>query len=196
MSAGDEKLDPFLRELVEGGVSEAEAMDLLADSLEPAPLPAALRARILATTRTESRFASFAEQVAELADVALDTARELLLGIDREESWGPAAVPAMRLYNFEGGPAVADAITGFVRMPVGSAFPQHTHIGEETVLVLQGRLKESNGDVVGPGDVKKSAAGTEHSFEVMEGPELIYLVIAQSGITIGDEKFGPDDPRM
>jgi hypothetical protein len=196
VTGGDDELDPFLRELSEAGVSEAEAMDALVDALEPAPLPAALRARILASTRTESRFASFADQVAKLVDVAVDTAKELLLGIDREESWGPAAVPAMQLYNFDGGPAVTNAITGFVRMPVGSAFPHHAHIGQETVLVLQGRLKESNGDIVGPGDVKVGAAGTEHAFEVMEGPELIYLVVVQKGITIGEETFGPDDPRM
>ncbi len=193
---GDEELDPFLREVAESGVSAEDAMDALASSLEPAPVPDALRARILASTRTEGRFASFAAQVAEIVDVAVDTAKELLLGIDEDESWGPAAVPAMKLYNFEGGPAVANAIAGFVRMPVGSVFPHHSHIGEETLLVLQGSFRESNGDVVGPGEVKVSGTDVEHSFEVLEGPELIYLVVVHDGIRIGDETFGPDDPRM
>ncbi len=198
MTSGDEtlELDPFLRELAEAGVSEAEAMEVLLDSLEPAPLPATLRARILEATRTESRFASFTAQVAKLVDVTVDTAKELLLGIDREESWGPAAVPAMLLYNFDGGPAVANAIAGFVRMPAGSSFPLHSHLGEETVLVLQGRYRENDGRIVGPGETRVSTTETHHSFEVLEGAELIYLVVAQNGIEIGDRTFGPDDPTM
>jgi len=138
---GDER-DPFLRELAEAGVEESDAMDALVDGLEPAPLPSALRARILASVKAESRFLSFADQVAALVDVAVDRAKELLLGIDAEESWGDSIVPAMRLYNFDGGPSVANAITGFVRMPPGSAFPHHVHVGQETVLVLQGQFRE------------------------------------------------------
>jgi len=192
---GDER-DPFLRELAEAGVEESDAMDALVDGLEPAPLPSALRARILASVKAESRFLSFADQVAALVDVAVDRAKELLLGIDAEESWGDSIVPAMRLYNFDGGPSVANAITGFVRMPPGSAFPHHVHVGQETVLVLQGQFREDNGDVVGPSEKKVSDAGSAHSFEVLDGPELIYLVVVQEGVELGGETIGPEDPRL
>lgn len=196
MSGDDHTIDPFLRELAEAGVNEAEAIDALVDGLEPARLPDGLRARILASVAAEPRFASFAEQVARLVDVTVERARALIAAIDDPASWGPSAVPLMQLYNFDGGPAVANAITGFIRMPSGSTFPLHEHVGDETVLVMQGSFRDSRGQTFGPSEIASSPAGSAHSFTVESGPELIYLAVVQGGVRLDGETYGPDDPRL
>jgi anti-sigma factor ChrR (cupin superfamily) len=44
----------------------------------------------------------------------------------------------------------ADA--GFVRVAAGTVFPLHRHVGDETVLVLQGSYSDSDGAVVRAGE--------------------------------------------
>lgn len=188
--------DPFLRELAADGVSPGEAMEALAEGVEAAPLPDGLRARMLAATETTARFASAAQQVARLVDLSLAAALDLLVGVDRAESWTDGPFPGIGLYNFEGGPEVRGAITGFVRMMPGAVFPHHRHVGVEQVLVLSGRFRDSRGQVAEAGDLAVNDPGTEHSFEVLPGPELFYLVVASGGVQIGDEHFSPEDPRL
>jgi mannose-6-phosphate isomerase-like protein (cupin superfamily) len=196
VSGDEDMIDPFLSELAEAGVSKAEAMDILTFALGPAPLPDGLRARILASVAAEPRFAAFAEQVAKLVDVTVERARRLIAAIDDPSSWGPSAVPLMQLYNFDGGPRVANAITGFIRMPPDSTFPLHEHVGDEVVLVLRGSFRDSRGQTVGQGEIATSPAGSAHAFTVESGPELLYLVVVQGGVRLGGETYGPDDPRL
>ncbi|MBW2464542.1 MAG: cupin domain-containing protein, partial [Deltaproteobacteria bacterium] len=141
--------DAFLRELGEGGLSESDAMEALIGSLEAATTTDGLRARILASTETTARFAFALEEVASLVHVSVQGARDLLLGIDVSDSWVDAPFPGVGLYNFEGGPEVRGAVTGFVRMMAGSVFPHHHHEGQESILVLSGRFRDSHGKVAG-----------------------------------------------
>jgi putative transcriptional regulator len=168
----------------------------LAAGLTPVTPSGDLRADILGDARPEARFLDLSEQVATLMDVSTDRAISRLAGIDDEQSWEQGPFAGIDLYHLDGGPAVSDAIVGFVRIEPGAAFPEHEHLGTETVLVLQGAYRDSDGVVYRRGDQNIKAAGSSHDFEALEGPPLIYLVVAFEGVAIGEMILGPDDPRM
>jgi putative transcriptional regulator len=188
----DELLDAFLADLPEDGV------DALVAAVEGEGVaPPALRADLLREARLEGRFHRFAARVADLLDVSEETARALLDGIGRAESWGDGGVPGVDLYHVEGGPAVANAITGFVRMSAGADFPEHTHLGDEVVLVIQGSFQDgASGRVHRAGEAVHMPEGTAHGFRVRPGPALVYLVVLQEGLKIGDMVRRADDPDM
>lgn len=162
--------------------------------LTPVSPPAALFERIAQETATQPRFDRFAQSVASLLDLEIDQAKYLLGRLGDAAAWQPGFFRGMELQHAEGGPRVRDAVTGFVRLTEGSVFPEHHHLGDERILVLQGRCQDGD-EVHGPGDVIEMAAGTSHSFRVCPGPDFVYLAVVHDGLRIGDWTIGPDDPR-
>ncbi len=158
------------------------------DPVEPAP---ALRARLLDSVAAGGRFADFTGAFAKLFDVATDRARELLDLIDDAAAWvaGPGT---SQLVHFDGGPAVAGNDNGFVRVPPSTRFPNHEHLGQETVLILQGSATDSDGRVYRRGDVITKPAGSTHWFETHAGPDFVYAV------TVGGVNFAVEggDPSF
>ncbi|HEX2568344.1 MAG TPA: cupin domain-containing protein [Polyangia bacterium] len=159
----------------------AEALGTVALALDPVPPPPGGRERLLAATRT-GRFADFAERVARFFDVARERAGELLDWIDEPGRW-ERQLDWIHLVHLEGGPAVAGADAGFVRLRAGTRFPAHRHLGEERVLVLQGTLHLDDGRVLRRGDGVVSLTGTAHSFYVGDEVDCIYAVV-HKGIEI------------
>jgi putative transcriptional regulator len=155
---------------------------------------AALQDRLMRSIDGASRFERFAARVGALCDLAHDAAQKLLDSIDDATKWSGS--PEMSLFDIQGGPRVAGAVVGFVRMPAGAAFPHHMHLGEEIVLVLQGGLIDEDGTSYRAGEESVRAPGTAHSFTAAPGPDLLYLVVAEKGLQIGDSTFGPGDPGM
>jgi anti-sigma factor ChrR (cupin superfamily) len=155
--------------------------------LPPVAPPRALRDRIFAVVDGASRFETLVGRVAGMLDLARDRARELLAFIDDAARWVPGPASS-RLIHLEGGPAVAGANCGFVRLAAGAAFPHHRHLGEEHVLVLQGGFEDSDGATLHRGDEAFKTAGSEHAFTALPGVDLVYLVVLGGGIDI------PSDP--
>ena len=155
--------------------------------LPPVTPPAALRDRIFGVIDGASRFETLVGRVAGMLDVARDRARELLAWIDDAGHWVPGPSPSS-LIHLPGGPAVAGANCGFVRLAAGSPFPHHRHLGEEHVLVLQGGFEDSDGATLHRGDEAFKPAGSEHGFTALPGVDLVYLVVLAGGIEI------PSDP--
>ena len=169
----------------------------LALALPAAAPPPALRDRLLATVAETNRFERFQHQIAKCIDVSVAEASRLLAGIDRPESWVPGLIDGMELYHLEGGPQVAGAISGFIRLAAGTRFPQHRHLGEETIVVVQGQLREDDGQLFSPGEVATMSAGSEHAFSVPDGPDLIYLLVVFEGVDFGRGMvFRPGDPEL
>jgi quercetin dioxygenase-like cupin family protein len=190
----DDLVDPFLAD-----VPEDADVGALVESLGGSPeAPSAeLRAKLLGEVGTEGRFERFVATAAEILDVDEGEMRRLLDGIADDANWHGSPFPDVNLFDVEGGPRVAGAITGFVRMPAGAAFPEHHHLGDETVLVLQGSCEDGvSGEVVRPGDVARRAAGTAHDFRARPGPDLVFLVVVQRGLRIGDVELGPNAPEI
>lgn len=192
-------LDGFLREASEEpGMPElldALEAEAIVDAPEGAAPPASLRASLFEALALEGRFDRFIEGVASLLHIDDAGAKRLLDGIGECANWVPSPLPQVTLYHIDGGPEVADAVTGFVRMEAGEMFPEHQHCGHESVLVLQGSLlDQTSGEVFHPGEIATQEAGTSHSFIVRDGPDLVYLVVAQQGVMLGDQHISPDSP--
>lgn len=190
----DDLIDEFLSEVPP---DEVEALSEALAGTGAGPGATDVRARLLSDATTEGRFERFVSAAADLLDVDAAKMRQLLDRIGDPSSWYASKLPDVSLIDLEGGPRVADAITGFIRMPAGAVFPEHAHLGDEQVLVLQGSFLDGvSGQVHRPGELVELPAGTAHDFRVRPGPDLVYMVVAQRGIRIGDEDIGPDDPRV
>jgi quercetin dioxygenase-like cupin family protein len=163
------------------------------------PAPRGLR-DLLTRAPLRGRLYRFTEPLAALMDVDHATAQQLLDGLDEPEPFEPGPFPGLdiALRHISGGPAVQNAITGFVRIGPGTAFPHHEHLGDEHVLILQGHCVETQtGTVAGPGEVVTRPGGTAHEIEALPGAtDLVYLAVVHTGVRIGDTVMGPDSPEL
>lgn len=165
--------------------------------LEPAAPSERLRERLLGELRTSGRHERHAERVAEMLDVALDAARAMLDRAGTASAYEPGPFEGVELLHVEGGPKARGAITGFVRIPAGRAFPRHAHLGAETVLVISGSILEpETGRVHRTGDLVRADEHQEHSVLARPGPDLVYLAVLFHGLRIGDTELRADDPRL
>jgi putative transcriptional regulator len=120
--------------------------------------------------------------MAQLFDITVDRARELLGLVERAASW-ENPVPGISLIHFDGGPACAAADCGFVRVAPGCTFPWHTHRGEEVNVILAGTVRDSTGNVLQAGDELVQLANTQHDLTAGED-EVIYVARAMNGIEV------------
>lgn len=173
--------------------------ELLADLLDavPAATPStALKDRLMksaASVTSAQRYASFVDRIAALTDLARDKATELLDALDDAARWVGGGTETA-LFHVDGGPRVANAIVGFVRMREGARFIEHEHVGDEVMLILQGGLV-MNGVTYRAGDEVPSKGGTSHTFVAAPGPDLMYLGIIEGGMKIEGNLIGPNDPK-
>ena len=158
------------------GLSEAERDDEVAPS-------SALRARIVASVQPGHRFDGFAARVAEIFELGRDAVGELLRAAESPdaESWFDAA-PGVRALDFDAGGRLADAHCGVVLLDVAASFPMHHHVGDEWIFVLSGEGEDSLGHRLRPGELIRSAAGSEHEIRCVGDEALIFLAAAVGGI--------------
>jgi quercetin dioxygenase-like cupin family protein len=161
-----------------------ETFGLLGASLTPIPPPAALKTRLLESVQAE-RFVPFAVPLTRYFDLAVERVRELLKWMnDPKTEWEMGPLPGIALLHFSGGPKVATADVGFVRLPRGLHFPWHRHTGYEVNFILQGTIRDHDGRLYGPGEVVEKASGTEHEFFVGEEEDLLIGVVLEQGFEI------------
>lgn len=161
-----------------------EALDLdepgweaLALALPPSTPSAGLRGRLLASVAAPAgRFAPMIDRLAALIDAGAERAEALLEGLGDPGRWLPM-LPGIGLVHIEGGPAVAGADVGFVRIEAGVRFPFHRHLGDERVLVLQGEVLDDSGERARAGDLLAMPAGGAHAFRAGDAEALIYAVV-------------------
>jgi hypothetical protein len=177
--------DPDL--LAHGLVQLTEALGL--DAVVPV---SGARERLLAVVPAKGRFDRFAEVTAKLLDIGIERAKTVL---DRlaDDSVFSQELPGISFYWCEGGPAVANAVRGFVRITAGTHFPEHEHIGDEIVFVLQGSFVDpSRGLTFTAGDTDVMKAGTSHAYYVPEGgPDLLKLSVTQEGLRALGQTYLP-----
>lgn len=188
---GPEASDEFVADSESVEALEELAQGLVASHATPS---AKLLERVLRSTRDVVRFERFVADAAALLDLPQPEARALLERLEDPEAWEPGFLPELRLCHVRGGAKVANAVTGFVQLTAEQVFPEHEHLGEESVLVLQGRFRDGD-DVYGPGAVVVLPPGSSHSFTALPGPDLLYLAVVQAGVRVGDQVMLPDDPR-
>lgn len=196
--------DAFLRDVLELEALDAAGLELsaghglvrLSESLEAVQAPVSTRERLLAGVPARGRFARFAEQTAKLLDLGIEQAKALLDRLEDSTLFSPE-LPGIDFFWCEGGPAVANAVRGFVRVKAGTRFPDHEHVGDEVVLVLQGSFVDAaRGLTFTAGDIDRMPAGTTHDFYVPEGgPDLLKLSVTQVGIRAMGHTYLPRAPR-
>jgi anti-sigma factor ChrR (cupin superfamily) len=162
----------------------------LGAAIEPVAPSPAVEQRLLASIGG-GRFEAFSARLAQLFDVTRERARELLGLIERPASWIPQ-LPGISLVHFDGGPAAAAADCGFVRLAPGTVFPPHSHLGEEIVTVLSGRLHDPTNDrIIVVGDDYVQAEGTDHHLICVGDEDCIYASRATNGIAVGGVRIRP-----
>jgi putative transcriptional regulator len=167
-----------------------QTADALGTAIQPVAPPPEVKRRLFASIGG-GRFEAFSGRMARLFDVTVDRARELLGLIERPASWVPQ-IPGISLVHFDGGPAAAAADCGFIRLSPGAIFPPHSHLGEELVTILSGRIHDVTNDrMVGPGDDYLQPEGTNHYLVCVGDEDCIFASRAMNGIAVGGTRARP-----
>ena len=139
----------------------------------------------MASLELGGRLYEFAEQVARLLETELSSAKAQLDALDDETRWASGKPGEPQILPASAGPGLCDALVLFMKVPAGGRVPMHRHLGEEHVLLVQGRCQDQQGQKYGPGDELWMAPGTAHSFDVFEdSPDLIFLTALRGGIEV------------
>jgi len=165
-----------------------ELVHALAESMPvvPAPPSSALRQRLLESAAAPGlRFAPFFSQLSDLFDWKDAQLSALFERAAAPGAFSPSPIPGVELLHLDGGPRVAHADNGLVRIGAGARFPEHRHLGLERVLVLAGRYRdEQSGRVYAPGDWHEMLPGTEHAYVVLPDAELLLAVSVVDGVDV------------
>lgn len=171
-------------------LSYQQTADAIGATIEPVAPSPDVKLRLFASIGG-GRFEAFSGRMAKLFDVTVDRARELLGLIERPASWIPQ-IPGISLVHFDGGPAAAAADCGFVRLTPGAVFPPHTHLGEEAVTILSGRIHDVTNDrMIGPGDDYVQLEGTNHYLVCVGDEDCVFASRAMNGIAVGGTRARP-----
>ncbi len=168
------------------------ALAELATLLEPLPVSASARARLLAAVAAPAlRWAPLFEKLARFFDLPRAALTALSERAAKDEEWESAPLDGVRLLHLSGGPALGGADAGLVWLKPGLHFPEHRHLGEERTLILEGSVRYDSGQIQGPGDTLRMPAGSRHSFAVTSEQPLIYALILHDAVEIAGQRFPP-----
>lgn len=170
---------------------DPELLDLLSAGLSPTPPPSGLRARLMQRVGGPERFLPFLDRLIGLFDLPeAETRREIDAILDPDAEW-ESMVPGCSFRDFDGGPGIGEAHAGLIRLQPGHVFPNHRHVGEERVLMIQGRVVDEHGTEYRAGDVIVSADGTEHELRAIGDQEVIYAAVVVALEFTGDDDADP-----
>jgi hypothetical protein len=142
-----------------------------------------LRSRLMSGVSSgPARYAPFYAKLGQLFDTGRDAIVDICERSLQESQWELGPHPSIRLMHVKGGPRVTGADVGLVRMPADFAWPNHRHLGEECVLILEGSYLDQRGTLYRAGDIHEMSTGTEHSFVVQAGQPLVMAVVLFNGI--------------
>lgn len=143
----------------------------------------ALRARLLEEVhRVPMRYAPFYARLMGLFDLDEPALLGVLEASQNQAAWEPFA-PGVLAYHLAPGPRHAGADAGLIRMEGGLAFPAHEHLGDESVLLLEGGYRDtSTGRVYQAGDLHEMKAGSRHAYDVLPDSPLVFAVVLYGGI--------------
>jgi putative transcriptional regulator len=164
----------------------ADAFAAFALALPAEAPPPSLRARVLDDAR-RPRLHAMLDKLAALFDVSKQKARAILDRIDDPAEWQEGPVPRAQVMFVVGGPKVAGAFTGVVRMAASMEWPRHRHLGHEEMLVLDGGFKQDDGAEVHAGDTHVMEEGTVHGFSIFDDEPCISAVVLRNGVTFEKE---------
>lgn len=148
-------------------MQESEIEAALLASVEPVKPPPA--DGLLARARAEDRMLGLAPKLAGVFGLTAEAATEVIRRIRSGEGRVPGP-PGVSFLPVEG------AAKCILLVDAGAEYPSHVHAGDETLLVLEGALKDSHGQEVWRGDAVTLPEGSEHSVAAMGGVPCICAV--------------------
>ena len=179
----------------DAGQGDARLVDALT-ALGPAPKapPQLLRERLLATVlRPRLRFAPLFGALSELFDLGDSDLAGIFERAVEARAWTKSAIPGVQLLHLSGGPRVASADNGLVRLQAGARFPTHRHLGTERVLVLDGSYRDAqSGQLYRAGDLHEMREGSSHAYTALPERDLLFAVSLVGGVDV--EGFGTLTP--
>jgi quercetin dioxygenase-like cupin family protein len=145
----------------------------------PAPPPASLRDRVLASWQRKGKYGIFADRISRLFDLPLADAEALMERVEEPEAWMPFLMEGLEVIAVQAGPRCEGAIATLVRIQPGKRFPDHAHRGDETMFVLDGGFREPHegGEEVWRGDEIFRKDGTEHALVGLPGTPCVAAVL-------------------
>jgi hypothetical protein len=143
------------------------------------------RARLLAAvSQSDERFAPLLGKLTRFFDLSAEALRSIFTRAANEGEWEQGPLPWVKLFHFQGGPAVAGLDTGFVRLQKGMPFPPHRHLGNERVLILDGGYFDHEQRWYGPGDFHDMNEGTQHSLQMNADRDVLLAVVMAGQIEV------------
>lgn len=139
------------------------------------PARPGLRERLLARA-VRPGWEPWRERVGALWDLGPDAVQRVFDAARGPEGWTDSPVPTVLAYHLDGGPSVAGADVGLVRIPDGFHFPEHTHTESEEYVVLQGTMRFTDGHREHPGDRVRNDASVRHAY-IAEGEVVVAIVM-------------------
>ena len=139
---------------------------------------------LLASVQGASPFEGFVQRVSQFLDLGDELVRQLFARLHGGDEWEDGPIDAVHLMHFAGGPRVASADCGFVRIEAGTQFPHHSHKGDEWAFILQGRIVEPDGQEFGPGDISYRPEGSEHSIAAVGDTAAVFVVVLHNGLSL------------
>jgi anti-sigma factor ChrR (cupin superfamily) len=101
-----------------------------------------------------------------------------MLRVEQPDAWAPFLIEGLEMIPVTAGPKCAGAIATLVRLQPGVRFPEHNHIGEETMLLLDGGFCETDGgEEAWRGDEMFRGDGTGHAFVALPGVPCIAAAV-------------------
>ena len=162
----------------------ADTLSLVAETAPPIQPSAELRERLLESLDHPGQFSGFTQRLCQFFDLGTTRIGEILAHVNAVpgKPWRANTFPGTHLLHFDGGERVATADCGLIYMEPGQAFPAHRHLGDEWVIILQGRIQELGGRRYETGEIVYSKAGSEHAFRAIGDRPLVLAVVLYKGL--------------
>ncbi len=148
---------------------ESEIEAALLEAVEPVKPPAV--DGLLARARTADRLAVMGPKLGALFGLSDEATAALLTAIRTKAGLIPGPGRGVRFLPVEGLAKCVLFVDG------DGEFPSHVHTGDETLLVLEGALRDSAGLECWRGDAVTLPEGSEHSVQAVGGVPCICAVL-------------------
>ncbi|MFI5300098.1 MAG: cupin domain-containing protein [Polyangiales bacterium] len=157
----------------------------LSASLESAAPSESTRARLLALVAGPDRYAPFADRVASLFELESAPAVALLTELATStERWRAGPIEGTAWWPVKSPVNARGVQTWLLRIEGGCRLPTHRHVGEETVLVIEGAYQSSDESWAAAGDVTRLPANSIHDLRVPPGAPCVCAVRLEKGMEL------------
>ena len=169
------------------------AIGLLSSPLEPS---SSLRERIVASASRDGKYGQFTDRIARLFDIDTAAAERLLQRIEAPEAWSEQLLDGVHVLSVDTGPNRRACTATIVKIAPGASFPFHRHLGEETMVMLDGGFRDPTSPTGQPhegwyGDELLQADGTGHALMAIGSAPCIAAVLIE-----GHSEYGmPPGPH-